>query len=630
MEKIAAHTRDLAHANIEAIAELFPQVMTEALDAEGNVTRAIDFDALRQELSGHVVEGPRERYVLDWPGKRAAMLAANAPTRSTLRPMLDESVNFDSTQNLFIEGDNLEALKILQESYLGKVKLIYIDPPYNTGNDFIYNDDFAESSNAYLERTGQVDDSGARLVANTEANGRFHSDWLSMMYSRLKLARTLLRTDGVIFASIGGEEVANLVSLMREVFGERNMIAVLTRVAKTTSDAGTYFAPSIDYIVAAARDIEFVEAFKRPLSEADIEAYSRSDEKGRYKAVGFYQASLTLGRSRNARYYIDAPDGTRIIPPEGKRWRTVESTYEDLKERGEILFIETPTSPLLDEHGARSRWNVYTKQYLQRRLAEGRTPRDFITEFPNVVGTKTLKRLGLDFDFPKPVELVQYLLGISSVAENEIVLDFFAGSSTTAHAVMTQNATDGGSRRFIMIQLPEPVLPADADEVSKTLADVSRERIRRASAAIHEDLGLQGGGLDFGFRSLKVDTSSFSNVLLSPENSSQATLSDAASNLKFDRSDLDLLFQVFLDWGLELNLPIVSEILGGARVFSVDDDGLIACFEASLSTEVVKLIAQRQPLRAVFRDSSFKSDAERINVQQIFRELSPDTQVKVI
>lgn len=630
MEKIAAHTPDLVQANVEAIAELFPEVITEALDAKGNVTRAIDFDALRQQLSDHVVEGPRERYLLDWPGKRAAMLAANSPTRSTLRPVIEESVDFDTTQNLFIEGDNFEALKILQESYLSKVKLIYIDPPYNTGNDFIYDDDFAESSTEYLERSGQVDESGAKLVANTEANGRFHSDWLSMMYARLKLARTLLRTDGVIFASIGGEELANLVSVMREVFGERNMIAVLTRVAKTTSDAGTYFAPSIDFIIAAARDIEFVEAFKRPLSEDDIEAYSRSDENGRFKAVGFYQASLTLGRSRNARYYIDAPDGTRIIPPEGKRWRTVESTYQDLKSRGEILFIETPTSPLVDEQGARSRWNVYTKQYLDRRLGEGRTPRDFITEFPNVVGTKMLKRLGIDFDFPKPVELVEYLLKIASVADNDIVLDFFAGSSTTAHAVMRLNATDGGSRRFIMVQLPELLEPASSAEESKTLVDVSRDRIRKASAAIQEEFGLQSGSLDFGFRSLKVDSSSFGDVLISPDESTQAALEATASNLRVDRTDLDLLFQVLLDWGLEVNMPISADLLGGARVLSVDHDGLLACFDDSLSREAIKLIAQRKPLRAVFRDSSFISDAERINVEQIFRELSPDTQVKVI
>ena len=613
--------------------------------------RAIDFDLLRQELSDHVVEGPQERYRLDWPGKREALFAANAPIAKTLRPVREESVEFDSTQNLFIEGDNLDALKLLQESYLGKVRLIYIDPPYNTGNDFVYDDDFAETTTDYLVHSGQADVDGARLVANTEANGRFHSDWLSMMYPRLKLARNLLSSDGIICVSIDDNEHVGLVALVSEVFGAGNYLASVARVTKKTSNKGTHFAPSKDYLVVAARSAAVLGPLMDEVPEEYRRKFSKTDARGAYATVGLYQASLDpLRGCANQRYWIECPDGSLVLPPGPNRPATVADasnrppetrddrvwrwSYESYLARKDMLvFKETVTSPLQDPQGNQAKWNVYTKYYLDDRLDDGIRPRDFLDGVTNDLGTKALIALGMGsyFDFAKPPQLIAKLL--TWVADsNAVVLDFFAGSGTTAQAVMDQNAADGGSRRFIMIQLPEAVdAKSEAAKAGfRTIADLSRERIRRAGVKAASEAGLSGNKLDIGFRALKVDTTNMADLLRTPDALIQDELGLYAGSVKPNRSGDDLLFQVLVDWGLELTMPIAADRIEGHEVFVVEEGALIACFDDEVSPALVREIAERQPLRAVFRDSGFATDADRINAEQVFAEVSPTTDVKTV
>jgi adenine-specific DNA-methyltransferase len=655
VDKLKMHSPDLTAANIEKIAQLFPSVITETIEGDGEdnvVKRAINFDLLRQELSDHIVEGPQERYQLDWPGKREAAFAANAPIAKTLRPLRDDSLDFDTTQNLFLEGDNLDAMKLLQESYLGKVKLVYIDPPYNTGSDrFVYADDYAENSAEYLARSGQVDDEGVRLLTNAESNGRFHSDWLSMMYPRLKLARNLLSDDGVIFISIDDGEHSGLVAMVSEIFGAANYLASVARVAKKTSNKGTHFAPSKDYVVVAARDALALSPLMDEVPEEYRRKFTASDARGAYATVSLYQASLDpLRGCANQRYWIECPDGTFVLPPgpnrpanvadasnrppesgEDRVWRWSYESY--LGKKDLLVFKETVTSPLQESNGNQARWNVYTKYYLEDRLDDGIRPRDFLDGVTNDLGTKALIKLGMRgfFEFAKPPQLITRLL--TWVEDPDaVVLDFFAGSGTTAQAVFEQNAADGGHRRFIMVQLDEE-LDANSLAAKKgyaTIAEVSRERIRRAGKKIIGESGLTADGLDVGFRALKVDTTNMAGVLLRPDETDQAQLAGLEDSVKPDRSGEDLLFQVLLDWGLELTMPISVEQVEGHEVFVVENDALIACFDTEVSTELVSAIAKRAPLRAVFRDSGFASDDARINAEQILREISPTTDVKAL
>lgn len=651
MDKLTMHSPDLRERNIDRIAELFPAVITEARDHEGRLVRAVDFDLLRQELSDHVVEGPQERYQLDWPGKREALFVANAPIAKTLRPAREASVDFDATRNLFIEGDNLDALKLLQESYLGKVKLIYIDPPYNTGNDFVYDDDFVETTAEYLEKSGQVDETGNRLVANTEANGRFHSDWLSMMYPRLKLARNLLVEDGLLCISIDDGEHAGVVSMVREIFGAQNYLASVARVSKKTSNKGTHFAPSKDYVVVVARDASALPALMDEVPDEYRNKFSGNDERGAFATVGLYQASLDpLRGCANQRYWIECPDGTFVLPPGPNRPENVEDasnrspesredrvwrwSYESyLRQKHLLVFKRTTTSPLQDSAGGQAAWNVYTKYYLADRLEDGIRPRDFLDGVTNDLGTKALIGLGMGayFDFAKPPQLIGKLL--AWIADPDaLVMDFFAGSGTTAAAVLAQNAKDGGNRRFILVQLDESC-PPDS-EASKagfaTISDLSRERVRRAGVDIVRAAGLTGSDLDVGFRALKLDTTNFADILRTPDELGQGELNLYADSVKPERTGGDLLFQVLLDWGLELTMPIAVERIEGREVFVVDHGVLIACFEADVSLSLVRELAKRQPLRAVFRDSGFAKDADRINAEQVFAEMSPATDVKAI
>lgn len=612
-------------ANIEKIAALFPTVVTESLDADGNPVRSVDFDLLRQELSDHIVEGPQERYRLDWPGKRAALFSANAPIAKTLRPVREESVDFDSTQNLFIEGDNLDALKLLQESYLGKVKLIYIDPPYNTGKDFVYRDDFVRTAAEYLSKSGQVDDYGARLVANSESNGRFHSDWLTMMYPRLKLARNLLADDGIIFISIDDHEVNNLVKLCGEVFGEANHVATFVWKSKSggANDSGAV-AVDHEYIVCFARIVGASPIGLDPDGEATT-SYSQQDDHGRYALERLDKQNLQYSRSLD--YEFVGPDGVvyRLSHRDPGRpnaiWRWSRERVE--REMNQLVFK--------DGH-------VYTKNYEK----EGVKPRSlFVDErFGRTrTGSTELRDLiaGGVFDNPKPTKLIEAILNIAT-REDSIVLDFFAGSGTTSHAVMNLNARRGGYRKWITVQLPEET--ADGSPAFEagfgSIPQVSRERIRRAGIKIAEEAGLAGSLLDTGFRTLKIDTTSMADVLRTPDETAQEALSGFEDSVKSGRTGEDLLFQVLLDWGLELSLPISVEHIEGREVYFVDGGlALIACFEPEVTIELVKALALRaaeQPEggRVVFRDSAFASDAARINAEQIFRELSPATELKAI
>lgn len=619
---------DLTASNIAGIADLFPGVVTESVDVDGNPVRAVDFDLLRQELSDHVVEGPQERYRLDWPGKRAAALAANAPIAKTLRPVRDESVDFDKTENLFIEGDNLDALKLLQESYLGKIKLIYIDPPYNTGNDFVYDDDFAENAAEYLARSGQSDAAGARLVANTESNGRFHSDWLSMMFARLRLARNLLREDGVICVSIDDIERDNLGKLMSEVFGPENFVDALIWKKRYGGGAKERHYVSLhEYVLVFARNLEALPNLEIALTEDSIARYYKSKDsnfatRGPYRTHPL-EATKSMDARPNLVYAIPGPNGD-IWP--ARQWLWGKDRALAALEAGELEFVDSRDG----QH------TVHTKQYL--RDADGTMrrgkPFSIIDNVFTQHGTNEMLELFGDariFPFPKPVGLLRPLIDVLAPGEGDIVLDFFAGSASTAQALMEQNLADGRRRPFVLVQLPEETPDGSASRKAgfATIAEMSRERIRRAGAKVREAAGLAEVP-DLGFRTLRIDSSNMTDVLRTPDETGQQALAGLEDSVKPGRTGEDLLFQVLLDWGLDLALPIVAEQVEGQTVYVVDEGALVACFDDKVTAELVRALAKQEPLRAVFRDSGFTSDDARINAEQIFKELSPATSVKAI
>ncbi|MCB1603874.1 MAG: site-specific DNA-methyltransferase [Xanthomonadales bacterium] len=628
-DKLDLSSPDLVNENFEKLAVLFPNCVTEG--AEG---KAIDFDLLRQELSHAVVEGNKERYRLEWPGKREAIVTANLPTTKTLRPVREDSVDFDNTENLYIEGDNLEVLKLLQESYLGKIKMIYIDPPYNTGKDFVYKDNFSKDVQEELIESGQKDEYNQRLVANPETAGRYHSDWLSMMYPRLKLSRTLLGDSGVIFISIGNEELQNLKSICDEIYGETNFITVVGRLAKKGGASGRFFSPNVEFLLVYAKKIDVLNPFKDEMDENLIKkVYTNvqkdGDRKGEfYRTMGLYQSSLTLERSRNARYYIECPDGEKVIPPEGKRWRVVEESYKKMLDEGNIEFKETNSSPLFDEKGNKSKWNIYTKIWLKDREEEGMLPNDFIDKYENRLSSKELQKLGIPFDFAKPTALIKYLVKIID-DKNSIVLDFFAGSSTTADALIQLNSEDEGLRKFIQVQLPE--LTAEKSEAYKAgyknICEIGKERIRRAAKKIKEETNAD---IDYGFRVYRLDSSNMQDVYYKPQDYDQSNLDLFGDNVKSDRTADDLLAQVMLDWGLPLSLKIEQVEVSGKKVFKVAENSLYACFDSGIDEDFAKAIAKDAPLRIVFKDNGFKGDTSKTNVKQLLKQLSPETEMKVI
>lgn len=642
MEKMRMESFDQTQSNVEKIAELFPNCITETVDENGKLKRAINFELLRQMLSGDVLEGD-EAYEFTWVGKKAAIVEANKPIRKTLRPCQDESVKWDTTGNLYLEGDNLEVLKLLQESYLGKVKMIYIDPPYNTGRDFIYNDSFRQSLEGYKEDSGAIDEDGIRMFHNTDANGRFHSDWCSMMYSRLKIARDLLSDEGVIFISIDDNEVDDLKKICTEIFGETNFIGCAGRITKKSNNKGDFWAPNFDYLLTYAKNREATVPF---LGEANTAAYNLVDEDGprageKYQLVRLYMSSLQ-NRNPEQRFWIDCPDGSKIIPPgttfpperpnlgDGI-WRWSRSTYEANIDK--IVVKKVSSSNLIDENGNPAKWNVFTKTYLNDVIDKSSAkPNSFIEDHINQNASHELNALGIPFDYAKPTSLIKYLMSVAKVGGDDIVLDFFSGSASTADAVMQMNAQDNGNRHFIMVQLPELIDEKESayKKGFRNICEIGKERIKKAGAKIKSSSPMTTASLDTGFRVFKVDESNMNDVYYSPAEYSQNLLSMLESNVKSDRTDLDLLFGCLLEWGLPLSMPYASEQIEGCTVHTYNDGDLIACFDENIPDTVIKEIAKRQPLRAVFRDSSFNGSPAKINVGEIFKMLAPDTRVKVI
>ena len=627
MNKLKMHSPNITDENVAKLAEIFPNCVTE-----GPNGMSVDLDLLRQELSDHAVEGPRERYRLDWPGKRQSILTANTPTKNTLRPCREESVDFDDTENLFIEGDNLEALKLLQENYLCKVKMIYIDPPYNTGNDFIYNDSFSTDKEEHDRRSGVKDDEGNVLFdeekwqKNSDSNGRYHSDWLSMMYPRLKLARNLLREDGVIFISIDDNEAHNLRKICDDVFGASNFIAsVVWQRAFSPKNDAKFLSENHDYLMIYGRNLDLFQAGRLPRTEEANSRYKNPDSDPR----GPWMSSDLTVKTYSAEYDypIETPGGNIFSPSHGSCWRLSEKRFFEMVSDNRIWF------------GADGNNVPRLKRFLSE-VQDGMVPTTMWLHQDvghNQEGRQELKSVFDDkgfFDGPKPVRFLRRALLVANTGPNDIILDFFSGSSTTAHAVMQLNAEDGGNRRFIMVQLPEPC--EEGSEAYKagygTIAEIGKERIRRAGKKILEGECHQDWNKDVGFRVLKVDSSNMADVYYTPEEIDREQLLLMNDNVKEDRTSEDLLFQVMLDWGLELSLPIKVEEIGGKEVYFVDDNAIAACFDRSggITEPFVRELAARHPLRVVFHDGGFKDDGVKINVEQIFKALSPKTEVRTI
>lgn len=618
MDKMKFESPDIVSGNIEKIAALFPNCITEAPDGRGGIQRAVNFELLKQMLSPNVIDGD-EAYEFTWVGKKASIVEANKPIRKTLRPCPEESKDWDTTENLYIEGDNLEVLKLLQESYLGKVKMIYIDPPYNTGNDFIYADDFMRSQEEENAQMGMYDEDKNRLFKNTDTNGRFHSDWCSMIYSRLMLARNLLTDDGVIFISIDDNEQENLKKCCDEVFGEANYITQITWEKRyTRSNNAKMFASLVDYVFVYRKSAA-LSVLRESRSEKNDSIYSNpdNDPRGVWTSVSYVNPA-TREQRPNLCYEIENPiTGAKISHPTNA-WKYEYTTYKqhvaDKKlywgKNGENQYPRLKKF-LYEMDGGIVPANLWYYKDVGTTDAASK-------ELATLIGRAI-------FDFPKSVSLIQKMLDIGT-DKNSIILDFFSGSSTTAHAVMSKNAEDSGHRKFIMVQLPEP-----CDEKSeaykagyKNICEIGKERIRRAGDKIKSESPMTTQDLDIGFRVLKLDDTNMKDVYYAPDDYDQGMLAGLESNIKDDRSDLDLLFGCLLDWGLPLSLPYKSEKIDGCTVHTYNDGDLIACFDANIPESVVKEIAQRKPLRAVFRDSGFASSPEKINVFEIFKFYMPE------
>ena len=624
MDKLRMESPDLTSGNIEKIAALFPNCVTEMLDEEHSTPekkaykRAVNFELLKQMLSPDVVDGD-EAYEFTWVGKKAAIVEANKPIRKTLRPCVAESKDWDNTENLYIEGDNLEVLKLLQESYLGKVKMIYIDPPYNTGNDFIYADDFMRSQEEENEQMGMYDEDENRLFKNTDTNGRFHSDWCSMIYSRLMLARNLLTDDGVIFISIDDSEQGNLKKICDDIFGVSNFVnTVIWEKRYSPQNAVQWFSESHDFILVYAKNKML---WHPQLLDRTVEMNARytnrdNDPRGPWKAV---DSTAQGGHGTKSQFYVlTAPNGKKHTLPSGRCWLYTEKVMNEMIADNRIWFgedgnnvpaIKSFLTEVKQGVACQTIWNYKEVGHSQ----DGK--RELKSLFPDAI----------PFDTPKPTGLIARMLKIASESDF-ICLDFFSGSATTAHAVMQLNAEDGGHRKFIMVQLSEK-----CDEASeaykagyKNICEIGKERIRRAGDKIKSESPMTTQDLDNGFRVLKLDDTNMKDVYYAPDDYDQGMIEALESNIKDDRTDLDLLFGCLIDWGLPLSLPYKSEQLGGCTVHTYNDGDLIACFDANIPESVVKEIAQRKPLRAVFRDSGFASSPEKINVFEIFKLYMPE------
>jgi adenine-specific DNA-methyltransferase len=616
-DKLDMQSPDLVQQNFEKLAELFPNCVTE-----GATGKAIDFDLLKQELNHAVVEGNKERYRLEWPGKREAIVTANLPTTKTLRPVREDSVDFDNTENIYIEGDNLEVLKLLQESYLGKIKMIYIDPPYNTGNDFVYKDNFAKDKDDELFESGQKDELSQRLVVNPENSGRYHSDWLSMIYPRLKLARNLLLDDGLIFISIDDSEVHNLKKICDEIFGEENFIADLIWEKRFTRNNDAKLMSFVtDHIILYRKSIK-LNNLREPRTEKSDSIYSNpdNDPRGKWTSVS-YIGQRTKEERKNLAYKIINPITQEEVSHPVNAWKYSYDQY----------LIHAKENRL---HWGKKGENQYPR--LKRFLSElndGIVPVNLWSYKETGTsddGTKEVNELvGKDvFSYPKPTSLVKRMLQLAT-KDNEIILDFFSGSATTAHAIMKLNAEVSSSRKFILIQLPE--ICNDKTEAFKSgfksICEIGKERIRRAAKKIKEETDAE---IDYGFRVYRLDESNMQDVYYRPQDLDQGKMDLFGDNVKPDRSEDDLLTQVMLDWGLPLSLKIEQANVLGKKVFKVADNSLFACFDEGIDEAFAKEIAKEKPLRIVFKDAGFKDDTAKTNVKQLLKQLSPETEMKVL
>ena len=654
MNKLKMHTPNKADENYEKLAALFPNAVTESIDeATGEVVRAIDKDVLMQEISCKVVDGKEERYRFTWPDKKKAVLLANSPVNMTLRPCREESVDFDNTENLYIEGDNLDVLKLLQETYLGKVKMIYIDPPYNTGNDFVYNDDFAESADEYFDRSGQFDEDGNRLVQNTESNGRFHTDWLNMIYPRLKLAKNLLTDDGVIFISIDDNEQENLKKICDEIYGESNFIADIIWEKRYTRNNDAKLMCTVTDHILSYRKSPRLSMLREPRTEKQNSTYSNpdNDPRGLWTSVLFTSQRTKEERPNLCYPVINPVTGEKVVHPTNA-WKYSQEQYQKLADNNRLYW-------------GKDGKNAYPrlKRFLSE-LGDGIVPVNLWSYKETATLDEATKHvdsiLGKDvFDYPKPCEIIIRMLKMMN-SNDMTVIDFFSGSATTAHAVMQLNAEDGGHRKFIMVQLPEKT-----DEKSeaykagyKNICEIGKERIRRASAKIKEEIAITApfekaeketgiaatyyddnakaygksvaDKFDGGFRVLKLDSSNMKDVYYNPSEFQPNLLDSLADNIKEDRTPEDLLFQVMLDLGILLSGKIEETVIGGKKVFNVEDNYLIACFDENVTEETITAIAKQKPYYFVMRDSSMASDSVATNFEQIFATYSPDTVRKVL
>lgn len=643
MDKLRMQSSNGVEDNITKIAQLFPDCVTETVDERsGQPKHLIDFEKLKQNLSDSVMSERAERYQFTWPDKSKAILLANSPINATLRPCREDSVDFDNTQNLYIEGDNLDVLKCLKETYLHKVKMIYIDPPYNTGNDFVYEDDFAQSSEEYLANSGQFDEQGNRMFTNAESNGRFHTDWLNMIYPRLKVARDLLTDDGVIFISIDDNEVENLRKVCDEVFGEQNFITQINWVSKSGGSADErYIIKATEYILVYTKAKDSA-IFGKEEAETSSDKYKLTDkheeERGKYtlKKLDFRMTSQHYTEALN--YPVIDPDGNELWPggknhrqDGGWNWRWSKAKYEWGVKNDFIQFVKNN----------KGSWTLNTKQYQKvdncnRPTERGLAYRNFIpsSELNTTQGSRLIAEYfeSKIFEYAKPHQLICKCMKIANCDKNALILDFFSGSATTAHAVMQLNSEDGGNRKFIMVQLPEKTEEkSEAFKAGyKNICEIGKERIRRAGKKIKEESPLTTQDLDTGFRVLKLDSTNMQDIYYSPKDISQADLFSQVDNVKPDRTGEDLLFQVMLELGATLDSKIETTMVAGKTIYNVAEGYLVACFDPDVTDDVVKSIAQMQPAYAVLRDTSMKDDSTATNFEQIFKTYSPDTVTKIL
>ncbi len=634
LKKMEMKSASGSELNLEALYQIMPSAFTEVLDEKtGEIAHKINFNTLRELLGDKAYEGADEEYGFKWVGKNAARREAARAINKTLRPCPEESVDWDNTQNLYIEGDNLEVLKLLQKSYLGKIKMIYIDPPYNTGNDFVYRDDYAMDKEGYDRASGDVDELGNRFRKNTDSNARFHSDWCSMMYSRLLIARSLLRNDGVIFISIDDHEVDNLKKICSQIFGEQNFVGCAGRITKKSNNKGDFWAPNFDYLLTYTKNRDVAQEFTGGANE---DSYNLIEDEGprkgeRYQLVRLYMSSIQ-NRNPEQRFWIDCPDGSKIIPPgttfpperpnlgDGI-WRWSRSTFE--ANRDKIVIKKVRSSNLLNEKHEPAEWNVFTKTYLKDVLDKSSAkPNSFIEGHINQIASHELNALDIPFDYAKPTTLISYLMKVCQIQEDDIILDFFSGSASSAHASMAYNVENQVNSHYIMIQWPE-----ETDEKNqarkagyKNICEIGKERIRRAGSKIKEEFGSKADYLDTGFRVFKCEDSFMNDVYFSPADLKQEDLFSQVSNIKDGTSDLSLLFGCMLDWGVQLSLPLSNFEVSGKTIYNVNDGDLVACFAEDVNEEVIAAIAELMPLRVVFRDSCFSDAPLKMNLFELFKQ----------